>query len=126
MLGSGGHVGLVGGAGGDADGARLHAQPINMALRLQLLDRLRRDRHARFARRSFQRNTDQHDLSRAGPGMFPLIVSGALFLIGVITLICASLTTTPYSVPRVLKISAGLILVGLAFQKLLGFNLPLY
>jgi hypothetical protein len=111
------------------------------------------------------------DLSRAGPGMFPLIVSGALFLIGLITLIrarlvareplvfnfkniaiimtslvglaaisqfvnmiagivfmvfFASLATKPYSVSRVLKISAGLILVGLAFQKLLGFNLPLY
>jgi len=34
--------------------------------------------------------------------------------------------TSPYSVMRKLKISAGLIAVALAFEKLLGFNLPLY
>ena len=110
--------------------------------------------------------------SRAGPGLFPLIVSGLLFLIGVITvvrsrfvervhldfkmkniaIILASLCgfaviseyvnmivgivfmvflaafagTSSYSVARNLKISVGLIAVALAFQKLLGFNLPLY
>jgi len=110
--------------------------------------------------------------SRAGPGLFPLLVSSLLFLIGVITvvrsrfvervhldfnvrnigLILASLCgfalisehvnmiagivfmvfcvsfagTAPYSVMRNLKISAGLIAIALAFQKLLGFNLPLY
>src|SRR5450631_3907446 len=112
------------------------------------------------------------EFSRAGPGLFPLIVSGLLFLIGVITvvrsrfvervhlefnmkniaIILASLCgfaviseyvnmivgivfmvffaslsgTSSYSVARNLKISAGLIPVALAFQKLLGFNLPLY
>jgi hypothetical protein len=110
--------------------------------------------------------------SRAGPGLFPLLVSCLLFLIGLATvvrsrfvervhldfnikniaLILASLCgfalisehvnmiagivfmvfcvsfagTAPYSVMRNLKISAGLIAVALAFQKLLGFNLPLY
>lgn len=110
--------------------------------------------------------------SRAGPGLFPLLVSSLLFLIGLITvvrsrfvervhldfkmkniaLIIASLCgfavisehlnmiagivfmvfvasfagTASYSVTRNLKISAGLIAVALAFQKLLGFNLPLY
>ena len=34
--------------------------------------------------------------------------------------------TASYSVVRNLKISAGLIAVALAFQKLLGFGLPLY
>jgi hypothetical protein len=38
----------------------------------------------------------------------------------------AAIAGTSYSVVRNLKVSAGLILVGLAFQKLLGFNLPLY
>jgi len=110
--------------------------------------------------------------SRAGPGLFPLIVSCLLFLIGLITVVrshfdepvrldfnlkniaiilsslggfavisefvnmiagivfmvfCASFAgTASYSVMRNLKISAGLIAVALAFQKLLGFNLPLY
>src|SRR5450755_1073816 len=110
--------------------------------------------------------------SRAGPGLFPLMVSCLLFLIGVFTvvrsrfvervhlelnlkniaIILASLCgfaviseyvnmivgivfmvffaafagTSSYSVMRNLKISAGLIAVALAFQKLLGFNLPLY
>ena len=110
--------------------------------------------------------------SRAGPGLFPLLVSCLLFLIGVITVVrsrfvervqlefklkniaiilaslcgfavlseylnmivgivfmvfCASFAgTSSYSVMRNLKISAGLIAVALAFQKLLGFNLPLY
>jgi Tripartite tricarboxylate transporter TctB family len=111
------------------------------------------------------------ELSRPGPGMFPLMVSGLLFSIGVITVVrsrfvggvqltfsskniaiilsslcgfalmsmyldmiagitfmvfCASFAATSYSVVRNLKISAGLIAVALAFQKLLGFNLPLY
>jgi hypothetical protein len=109
--------------------------------------------------------------SRAGPGLFPLLVSSLLFLIGLITVVrsrfvervnlefnvksiaiilaslcgfavvsehvnmiagivfmvfCASVAGTSYSVMRNLKISAGLIAVALAFQKLLGFNLPLY
>ena len=109
--------------------------------------------------------------SRAGPGLFPLLVSCLLFLIGLITVVCsrfvervhlnfniknialilsslcgfavisehlnmivgivlmvfcASFAGTSYSVVRNLKISAGLIAVAFAFQKLLGFNLPLY
>lgn len=111
-------------------------------------------------------------LSRAGPGLFPLMISSALLLIAVLTIVrshfvqrvplefnlkniaiilaslcgfalvsehvnmiagivfmvvCASFAgTASYSVLRVAKISAGLIAVALAFQKLLGFNLPLY
>jgi len=111
-------------------------------------------------------------LSRAGPGFFPLVVSGLLMLIGIITLVksrfeerlplefnvkniaiilaslggfalisehlnmiagitfmvfCASFAgMSKYSVVRNLKVSVGLIAVALAFQKLLGFNLPLY
>jgi hypothetical protein len=112
------------------------------------------------------------DFARAGPGMFPLIVSSLLLLIGVITLVrsryvehlpmtfnarnialilgslCgfaiisehvnmiagvvfmvffASIAgSAKYSVVRNLKIAAGLVAVALVFQKLLGFNLPLY
>jgi hypothetical protein len=111
-------------------------------------------------------------LSHAGAGLFPLMVSGLLLLIGVITVLrsrfvervhldiqmrniaiilaslggfalisehlnmtagiafmvfCASFAgTASYSVVRNLKIAAGLIAVAFAFQKLLGFNLPLY
>jgi hypothetical protein len=110
--------------------------------------------------------------SRAGPGLFPLMVSCLLLVIGISTVVrsrfveriplefnmkniaiilaslcgfalisehlnmlagivfmvfCASFAgTASYSVMRNLKISAGLIVVALAFQKLLGFNLPLY
>jgi hypothetical protein len=109
--------------------------------------------------------------SRAGPGLFPLLVSGLLFMIGLITVVrsrfverihlhfnmknialvllglcgfavisehlnmivgivfmvfCASFAGTSYSVVRNLKISAGLIAVAFAFQKLLGLNLPLF
>ena len=110
--------------------------------------------------------------SRAGPGLFPLAVSGLLFLIGLFTMLrsrfvervpldfkmknigiilaslcgfalisehlnmiagivfmvfCASFAgTASYSVKRNFAISGGLIVVALAFQKLLGFNLPLY
>jgi hypothetical protein len=112
------------------------------------------------------------DFARAGPGMFPLIVSSLLLLLGVITVVrsryverlpmafnyknialilgslcgfavisehlnmiagvifmvfCASMAgSAKYSIARNLKIAAGLIAVALAFQKLLGFNLPLY
>jgi hypothetical protein len=110
--------------------------------------------------------------SRAGPGLFPLMVSSLLFLIGLITVarsrfvervplgfnlkniaiilsslcgfaviseylnvivgivfmvFCASFAgMSSYSVVRNIKISAGLIAVAFAFQKLLGLNLPLY
>jgi hypothetical protein len=109
--------------------------------------------------------------SRAGPGLFPLLVSSVLLLIGLITVVrsrfvervhlsfniknialilaslggfavisehlnmiagivfmvfCASIAGTSYSVVRNLKISAGLIAIAFAFQKLLGLNLPLY
>jgi hypothetical protein len=112
------------------------------------------------------------DFSRAGPGLFPLMVSGLLLLIGVATVVrsrfvehlplgfnlknigiilgslcgfavislhvnmiagivfmvfCASFAgMSKYSIPRNLKVAAGLVLIALAFQKLLGFNLPLY
>jgi len=38
----------------------------------------------------------------------------------------SALAGSSYSVVRNLKVSAGLILVALAFQKLLGLNLPLF
>lgn len=111
------------------------------------------------------------EFSQAGAGLFPLMVSCLLLLIGVITVVrshfiervrldlqmkniavilaslcgfavishilnmtagiafmvfCASFAgTSSYSVMRNLKIAAGLIAVAFAFQKLLGFNLPL-
>lgn len=109
--------------------------------------------------------------SHAGPGLFPLMVSSLLLLIGVITAIrsrfiervkfdfnfknigiillslcgfavlsehlnmmvgigfmvfCSSYAGKTYSVVRNLKVTAGLIAMALAFQKLLGLNLPLY
>ncbi len=111
-------------------------------------------------------------VARPGPALFPLAVSAALFVIGLIITVrsrflehvplefnvrnisiilaslcgfalishlfhmiagivfmvfCASFAgTARYSVVRNLKIAAGLIAVAFAFQKLLGFNLPLY
>ena len=49
-------------------------------------------------------------------------------ILGIVFMVfCASFAgTSSYSVVRNLKISAGLIAVALAFQKLLGLNLPLY
>ena len=111
------------------------------------------------------------DFSRAGAGLFPLMVSCLLLLIGIVTLIqsryverhalefnwrniaiilaslccfalvslfvnmivgivtmvmVATFAASSYSVSRALKISLGLVLIAFAFQKLLGFNLPLY
>lgn len=119
---------------------------------------------------SFQYNIGQ--FSRAGPGLFPLLISSLVFLIGVATIVrsrfiapvplnynlrnivlvllgicgftllsqyinmivgivflvfCSTFAgIAPYSVVRNLKISAGLIAIALAFQHLLGLNLPLY
>ena len=109
--------------------------------------------------------------SRAGPGLFPLLVSCLLFLIGLITVLrsrfvepvhlefnfrnialvlaslcgfallsehlnmtagivfmvfCSTLAGTSYSVVRNVKISAGLIAIAFALQRLLGLNLPLF
>jgi hypothetical protein len=111
------------------------------------------------------------EFSRAGPGLFPLLVSSLLFLIGLITIIrsyfvervhldfnfknitlvlvglcgfallsahlnmivgivfmvfCSTYAGTSYSVVRNLKISAGLVAIAFALQKLLGLNLPLF
>ena len=111
------------------------------------------------------------EFSRAGPGMFPLIVSCLLFLIGLITAVrsyfvepvhlefnfknitfvlaslcgfaliskhldmaagivfmvfCSTYAGTSYSIVRNLKISAALIAIAFALQKLLGLNLPLF
>ena len=108
---------------------------------------------------------------RAGPGLFPLLVSAILFLLGlamvvrslvtervkldfqlknigiilaslcgfaliseyvnmiagiVFMVFCASLAATSYSLKRNLQIAGGLIAMALAFQKLLGLQLPLY
>lgn len=112
------------------------------------------------------------DFSHAGPGLFPLLTSSLLLVIGIATVIrsrfvervhldlnvkniaiimaslggfawvteqlnmfagitfmvfFASLAgKSSYSVVRNLKITAGLVLMALAFKKLLGFNLPLF
>ena len=111
------------------------------------------------------------EFSRAGPGLFPLMVSGLLLLIALATIVrsrfvervdiefniknisiilaslcgfalvshfinmilgilamvfIASLAASTYSWRRNLKIAAGLLAIAFAFQKLLGFNLPLY
>jgi len=112
------------------------------------------------------------DLSRAGAGLFPLMMSGLLLLIAVATIVrsrfvasarfefhkanialllgslCAfalvsrllNMTagivamvfisafagSARYSIARNLKVSVGLFLVALAFQKLLGLSLNLY
>lgn len=109
--------------------------------------------------------------SRAGPGLFPLMVSSMVFVIGLITVVrsrfvervplgfslknialvlgslagfavlseyvnmtvgivfmvfCAGFTAKTYSISRNVKVSIALVLVALAFQKLLGVNLPLW
>ena len=110
-------------------------------------------------------------LSRAGPGLFPLLVSCLLFLLGALTVVRSRLDEAkpmhfksrnlaiilgsisgfallaqfvntalaivflvffaslageqPYSVKLNIKIVAGLLLVALALNKLLGLNLPL-
>ncbi len=112
------------------------------------------------------------EFSRAGPGLFPLMISTFLLVIAIATIIRSRFVTphvmefqpknialilgslcgfalishfinmtvgivfmvffasfagtAKYSISRNLKIAAGLILLALAFQKLLGFNLPLY
>jgi len=49
------------------------------------------------------------------------MIAGIVFMV-----FCASFAAKSYSVVLNLKIAAGLIAVALVFQKLLGFNLPLY
>ena len=111
------------------------------------------------------------DLSRAGPGLFPVMVSSLLLLIGVSTVVrsffvepvrldlhfknialilaslcgfalismyldmvagivfmvfCSAFAGSSNSWKRNVKISAGLIAMAFALQKLLGLNLPLF
>jgi hypothetical protein len=111
------------------------------------------------------------DFSRAGPGLFPAMISGMLLVIGVATVVrsflvegvplefnfrniglilaslcgfavismylnmiagiifmvfCSGFAASSYSWVRNAKVSAGLIVMALALQKLLGLNLPLY
>ena len=112
------------------------------------------------------------EFSRAGPGLFPLMVSSMVFVIGMAAMVrsrfippvplsvsvrniglvllaicgftvlsqfinmivgivflvfCSSFAgIAPYSIVRNVKISAGLIAIAFAFQRLLGLNLPLY
>jgi hypothetical protein len=108
---------------------------------------------------------------RAGPGLFPLVVSSLLLVLGVTTLVrsfltervplqfkvrniaiilaslggfavlseyvnmiagivflvfCAMLAAPPYSVKLNVVVAAVLVGIALAFQKLLGLQLPLY
>ena len=118
----------------------------------------------------WSRNYHFGEFSRAGPGLFPLLVSCLLFVLGAITLVrsyfvesvplefnfknigivlaslcglalisrylnmtvgivfmvfCSTYAGTSYSVVRNLKISAVLIAMAFALQKLLGLGLPL-
>jgi uncharacterized membrane protein len=59
---------------------------------------------------------------------FALVSHFVNMIVGIIVMvfIASFAGKTKYSVLRNLYISAGLVLVALAFQKLLGFNLPLY
>jgi NhaP-type Na+/H+ or K+/H+ antiporter len=59
---------------------------------------------------------------------FALISEHLNIIVGIVFMVfCVAFAgTSSYSVMRNLKISAGLIAVAFAFQKLLGFNLPLY
>ena len=111
------------------------------------------------------------DLSRAGPGLFPVMMSSLLLLIGVSTVVrsffvepvrldlhfknialilaslcgfalismyldmvagivfmvfCSAFAGSSNSWVRNVKISAGLIAMAFALQKLLGLNLPLF
>jgi hypothetical protein len=59
---------------------------------------------------------------------FALISEHLNMIVGIVFMVfCVAFAgTSSYSVMRNLKIAAGLIAVAFAFQKLLGFNLPLY
>lgn len=59
---------------------------------------------------------------------FALVSHFVNMILGIIVMvfIASFAGKAKYSVVRNLKVAAGLIAVALAFQKLLGFNLPLY
>jgi len=58
---------------------------------------------------------------------FALVSLFVNMVVGIVTMVMvATFAASSYSVPRALKISLGLVLIAFAFQKLLGFNLPLY
>ena len=58
---------------------------------------------------------------------FAVISMYVNMIVGIIFMVfCSTLAGTSYSWIRNVKISAGLILMALALQKLLGLNLPLY
>ena len=63
-------------------------------------------------------------LSLAG---FAFLSEHLNMLVGITFMVfCSAFAGTSYSVVRNIKVSVGLMLVALAFQKLLGLNLPLY
>jgi len=49
------------------------------------------------------------------------MIAGIIFMV-----FCSGFAASSYSMMRNVKISAGLIVMALALQKLLGLNLPLY
>ena len=58
---------------------------------------------------------------------FALLSRYVNMIVGIIFMVfCSTLAGTSYSWVRNVKISAGLIAMALALQKLLGLNLPLY
>ena len=59
--------------------------------------------------------------------IFALLSEYVNMLVGiVVTVFCASLAATSYSIIRNIQIAVVLIAIALAFQKLLGLDLPLY
>lgn len=58
---------------------------------------------------------------------FALLSHYLNMIVGIVFMVfCSGFASTTYSVARNLKIAAVLVLIALAFQKLLGVNLPLY
>ena len=58
---------------------------------------------------------------------FALISEHLNMIAGIVFMVfCSTFAGTSYSVVRNLKISAGLIAIAFALQKLLGLNLPLF
>ena len=64
----------------------------------------------------------------ASLGGFAVISEHVNMIAGIVFMVfCASFAgMSKYSIPRNLKVAAGLVVIALMFQKLLGFNLPLY
>ncbi len=71
---------------------------------------------------------DGYQMTLKGQTGLALFTAGLSSFVGgtVAIVVLSTLAGTSYSVARNVKIAAGLVAVALAFQKLLGLNLPLY